>query len=187
MIKVDRIIETSDSYEKMGLHVLISSDQKRYSSVFSALTKLGFYSVFLYRLSHNFSKKNYTNIARIIQLLNHLITGAEISHQAKIGPNFAILHCSAVLIGPNVRIGKTSTICQSVSISTNRDVEERAPVIGDNFWAGPGAVIMGSIVLGNEVWVGPNSVLMKSVDSDMMVVGNPAKVIKKEVFSKILS
>ena len=56
--------------------------------------------------------------------------------------------------------------------------DNRAPVIGDNCWIGPGAKLYGGIVLGNEIMVGANAVVTKSFEQDgITIAGVPAKII----------
>jgi serine O-acetyltransferase len=165
------------------LRELIRSDVKRHKSISVALTKLGFYTALLYRLSHHFSRRNWMLPARCLQFLSHVITGAEISHRAVIGPGLCLHHPTAVHIGPNIVIGKMANLCQCCTISTNLDTQEEGPVIGDYLWAGPGCAIMGPIRLGDRVRVGPNAALFKDVASEMIAFGNPARIMPKDAFS----
>lgn len=162
---------------------LIRSDAKRYKSISVALTKLGFYTAFFYRLSHHFSRRNWMLTARCLQFVSHVITGAEISHRAVIGPGLCFHHPTAVHIGPNIVIGKMANLCQCCTVSTNLDIQEQGPVIGDYLWAGPGCAIMGPIRLGDRVRVGPNAALFKDVASEMTAFGNPARIMPKDAFS----
>ncbi len=98
---------------------LIRSDQMRFRGAAEAFTRLGFHAAFLFRVSHYFSTIGAVFLARCIQVLSHVITGAEISHRAVIGPGLALLHPTGIVIGPGAKIGAEATICQGVSISTN--------------------------------------------------------------------
>jgi serine O-acetyltransferase len=54
-----------------------------------------------------------------------------------------------------------------------------APVIGDNVYLGPGAVLVGDITIGDNVSVGANSVVATSLEDGVTVLGVPARVVKK--------
>lgn len=186
IILLDLLRDWNVEAKCMGVGELIRSDIKRYDGRASeAVTRLGFYAAFFYRLSRYFSQKGALFRARWLQFISHALTGAEISHRAEIGPGLAILHPTAVHIGSGVRIGKTATICQSCTI-TRMYLYDKDLVIGDFFWGGPGSVIMGQLTIGDYVWVGPNSTLFKDVPSNMKVLGNPARIFPSEAFKKMI-
>jgi serine O-acetyltransferase len=175
--------ERNEAYGRMGLAELLRGDLVRYDRrKAEAFTKLGFHATLLYRLSHPFSRRGWLCSARLLQLFSHVLTGAEISHNAVIGPGLGLLHPTAVMVGPNARIGKMATICQCVSVSISRSLDEVGPIIGDHLWAGPGCAIIGPVVVGDDVWIGPNAVVMKNVPPHMTVMGNPGRAVPKELF-----
>jgi serine O-acetyltransferase len=173
------LLDKYAEYDRLGLLEIIRSDLSRWERASRALLKLGFYASCFYRISHYLMLKGHPVGAGFCQLMSHVITGAEISNSAIIGPYMAIQHPTGVHIGPNVKLGAHATLCESSSIVTNITVGEGAPIIGDYLWASAGCRIMGPIVLGDRVWVGPNSVVLKNVESDMVALGIPAKVIPK--------
>lgn len=54
-----------------------------------------------------------------------------------------------------------------------------SPVIGNNVWVCPNAVLFGGITIGNNVTIGAGCIVNKSIPDDCTVVGNPARIIKK--------
>jgi serine O-acetyltransferase len=171
------LLDRYEAYDQLGLLQLIKSDLRRFPRASEALLKLGFYAACFYRISHYLTLKGHPVGAGFFQLLSHLLTGAEISHRAVIGPYLAIVHPTGVHIGPGVKIGAHATICECASMVTNETVGEGVPAIGDHLWASAGCRIMGPIVLGDHVWVGPNSVVLKNVDSNMVALGIPARIL----------
>ena len=169
-----------EAYNKIGLWALVRSDVRRWGKLSVAIFKLGFHTAFLYRLSHYFYLKRFNLLARCIQFISHVITGAEISNKAVIGPGLIILHPTAVHIGPKIMIGANACICECTAIVTNVEVGEGEPIIGDGLWVSSGGKIMGPIILGDHVWVGPNSVVLKDVESNMTAFGIPARIMSKE-------
>lgn len=163
----------------MTIRELIRADISQYNNGLSdAITSLGFYAVLFYRISRYFSDKGFLWGAGFLQAISHVLTGAQISHKADIGPGLKIPHPVGVVIG-HIKLGKIATIYQGSTIS-QMYYDEKGPVIGDFFCGCPGSVIMGSIKIGDYVWVGPNSVLFISVASNVKVLGNPAKVLPAE-------
>lgn len=50
--------------------------------------------------------------------------------------------------------------------------------VGDNFYAGLGAKILGSVNIGNNVMIGANAVVTHDIPDNVVAGGIPAKVIK---------
>ncbi len=50
--------------------------------------------------------------------------------------------------------------------------------IGDNFWAGGGAIIVPGVTLGDNVIIAAGAVVTKSFGDNVLIGGNPARVIK---------
>lgn len=176
------LIEKNTGFDQMGTFSLMRADLKIWGSISIALTKLGFYASIFYRLSRSMVKHRLFFIGRCIQFLSTVITGAEISNKAIIGPGLKILHPTGVHLGPDVILGARAVICDSSSIVTNREPDGREKqVIGDSLWLSAGGRIMGNVLLGDKVWVGPNSVVLKDVESEMTAFGIPARIFP-EVF-----
>lgn len=68
----------------------------------------------------------------------------------------------------------------NVNIGANGG-SDKAPIIGDNVYIGPGAVIYGDITIADGCYIGANSVVNKSfLEPHSVVVGVPGKVVGKE-------
>jgi serine O-acetyltransferase len=173
------LLERIDKYDKISLFKKISLDAKSYRKEV-CLTKLGFYSALFYRLSRYLCLHGFSILGRLLQFFSHIITGAEISNRAIIGPGLRILHPTGVVIGPYVRIGANPMICQGCAIVSNGAIGTAEPIVGDNLWAGPGCKIMGKIILGDKVKVGPNSVVLKNVQSNKVAFGIPARIMPRD-------
>ena len=104
--------------------------------------------------------------------------GISIPWRTVIGPGFFIGHFSGIVVGVNAVIGKNCNISQCVTIGRlNRGERKGSPVIGDDVYIGPGAVVVGKVVVGNRVAVGANCVVMADIPDGGVVVGVPGRVI----------
>lgn len=94
-----------------------------------------------------------------------------------------LYHYGSIVVNGNSRIGKNVCIMNNVNIGSNKG-EKTAPVIGDNVYIGPGAVVYGDIRIADNVYIGANSVVNKSVEVPFSVVaGVPASLIKIEKYN----
>lgn len=92
------------------------------------------------------------------------------------GPGLYIPHFGSVIVNPHAKIGINCQINNNVVIG---QIGGKCPIIGDNVYIGPGAVISGEISIADNVWIGANAVVTKSITEPYaLVVGIPAKVCK---------
>jgi len=103
--------------------------------------------------------------------------GIDIPSTTQIGRGLYIGHSGGIVVGV-VSIGENFSISQEVTIGqTNRGERKGRPIIGDNVYVGPGAMIIGNVRIGNNVAIGANSVVTKDIPDNAVVVGMPGKVI----------
>lgn len=146
-------------------------------SLVHAAQQLGFYATVLHRVSRWCKVRGMTFLSAPIQFLNHSLTGAEISHHADIGPGLRIGHPQGVFIGPGVKVGIRSTFNQGTALSSNMEMDEGSPEVGNYLYMSPGAKAFGKLKLGDRVWIGPNSVALKDVEDDKVVLGVPGRAM----------
>lgn len=103
------------------------------------------------------------------------------------GPGVSLKHYGFIAINSNVRIGSNCVLHPGVSIGTQAGYGSKTPVIGNNVYIGPGAVIYGEITIGNNIAIGANAVVNKSFIEEGVVLGGvPAKIIGKVDIEDIL-
>lgn len=101
-----------------------------------------------------------------------------ISEKVQIGKGFFITHLGGIVINSAAIIGNNVNISNGVTIGNHsRGDREGVPIIGNEVFIGPGAVIFGNIKIGNRVAIGANAVVTKDIPDDAVVVGNPARII----------
>lgn len=105
-----------------------------------------------------------------------MYSGVQIQPHTKIGPGLAILHFGGVVITRDCTIGANCLLYHNVSIVTMRN--QRGATIGNHFYAGTGATILGTILVADNVAVGAGAVLTKSVPADAIVAGVPARILR---------
>ncbi|QSX77683.1 serine O-acetyltransferase [Agrilutibacter solisilvae] len=120
-------------------------------------------------------------IARL--LLGHLTykLGISIPVDTRIGSGFYIGHFGGIVVSQKAVIGRNCNISQGVTIGrANRGRNKGYPVIGDNVYIGPGAVIAGCVRVGDNVAIGANCVVTTDIPDNAVVVGVPGRVISLE-------
>lgn len=141
--------------------------------------------VLLYRWQVFFYQHNLRWLASVLELLNNIVFTVKIDSEAQIGPGLIIYHCSYVLIGRNVQVGKNcqlanqNTIMPSLFYDGSMKNSSDGPVIGDNLLLGCGASVVGNVVLGDNVKVSMNSTVDESFPSEAVLIGVPARNVSK--------
>jgi len=107
--------------------------------------------------------------------------GISIPPSTVIGSGFYIGHFGGIVVSGKSTIGRNCNISQGVTIGrANRGRNKGYPVLGDDVYIGPGAVIAGSVRIGNNVAIGANCVVTTDIPDDAVVVGIPGKVISRK-------
>jgi serine O-acetyltransferase len=120
-------------------------------------------------------------VARL--MLGHLNyrMGISIPAGTRIGSGFYIGHFGGIVVSQKAVIGRNCNISQGVTIGrANRGRNKGYPVLGDNIYIGPGAVIAGSVRIGNDVAIGANCVVTMDIPDHSVVVGVPGRIISSE-------
>ncbi|WP_419494599.1 serine acetyltransferase [Chryseobacterium bernardetii] len=134
--------------------------------------------LYLFRKAQKHQKKTISGVFWKFLLRHYQIKyGFQIYPETQIGEGLYLGHWGALVINPKAKIGKNCNIAQGVTIGQqNRGKNEGYPVIGDEVWIGPNAVIVGSVSIGNNVLIAPNSYVNFDVPENSMVMGNPGKI-----------
>ncbi len=107
--------------------------------------------------------------------------GYGISYKSEIGGGLYLPHYGGINVSEIARIGLNCNLSQLVTIGVSRRGELKGvPVIGDEVYIGPGAVIFGAIQVGDRAAIGANCVVTKDVPEDAVMAGVPGKVISYE-------
>lgn len=94
------------------------------------------------------------------------------------GPGLAIVHYGTIIVNSSAKIGSNCRLHACVNIGTEAGYADRAPIIGDNCYIGPGAKIYGKIYIQNGTAIGANAVVNKTFDEEnIAIAGVPAKKI----------
>ena len=97
-----------------------------------------------------------------------------------IDQGLSIAHYGTIVISSNCKIGKNCRIHAGVNIGASGG-SKAAPIIGNNVYIGPGAILFGDIRIGDNNTIGANSTVNKSFqENNCVIAGTPAMIVKTE-------
>lgn len=144
----------------------------------------GFYAISIYRIAHEFYKRNIPYMARLMTEFAHEKTGIDIHAGATIGEYFFIDHGTGIVIGETTTIGDRVKIYQGVTLgaksfeldSDGNPVKgiKRHPDIGNDCVIYANATILGgNTKIGDGATIGANVWITSSVEEGKTVYYTP--------------
>ncbi|QAY77489.1 serine acetyltransferase [Sphingosinicella sp. BN140058] len=103
-----------------------------------------------------------------------------------IGHGFAIAHGWGIVVNQHARIGRNvtlfhgATIGQGDRIARDGSRETFYPVIEDDVWIGPHAVVVGAVTVGAGSRILAGAVVTADVPPASIVAGNPGTIVKQD-------
>lgn len=132
-------------------------------------TSMGF--SFWFRLSQH---KGWMYPLTKFMLRRYRKNGLLIPPRTRVGYGLYIQHCCGTIINPTAVIGNNVNLGQFTTIGANG---ERAALIGDNVYVGPGVSIVEDVEIGSCATIGAGATVVKNVKPGTTVGGSPAKEI----------
>jgi len=110
-----------------------------------------------------------------------------------VGPGFLIIHGWGLVVSPGTRIGKNVTLLHGATLGQRDRIardgsrEKAYPVLEDQVWVGPYAIIVGGVTIGHGSRVAGGAFVTESVAPRTIVGGNPAMVLKTDAVPDIIN
>lgn len=90
----------------------------------------------------------------------------------------SIPHYGTIIVNTNARIGRNCRIHAGVNIGASAGKKD-APILGDNVYIGPGAILFGKIEIADNVTIAANATVNKSCsEKGCVLAGTPARIVK---------
>jgi len=126
---------------------------------------------------------------RVLHYFTQQWAAITLSWNSQIGPGFLINHGWGFVTGrgpktgPGIIIGSNVTVFHGVTIGMKHKITASGrtiefPVVEDDVWIGPHAIIAGNVVVGRGSRIAPGTVVTGNVEPYSIVGGNPMRVLK---------
>lgn len=133
------------------------------------------------------SKKILKPFLPIFKLLHKCATttaSMDFPWETQIEGGLALTHGWGLVVNGGAKIGKNVTMLHGVTlgrrdrISKSGERSSEYPVIEDEVWIGPHAVIVGSVVVGQGSRIAAGALVVEDVPPYSTVMGNPSSIVK---------
>jgi serine O-acetyltransferase len=118
------------------------------------------------------------------------MAGLDLPSTLDAGHGLLLVHGWGIVVNQQAKIGSNVTLFNGVVIGQKDTItaagrHSKYPVIGNDVWVGPHAIIIGGVVVGDGAVIGPGSVVTKDVPARCIVVGNPARVLRRDALPDV--
>lgn len=124
--------------------------------------------------------------ARLLYRLVSQLAGIEIPWRTDIAPGLALTHGRGIVVNAGARIGRNVTLFHGVTLGQRDHIDAQGrrhtlyPVIEDEVWIGPHAIIVGGVTVGKGSRVAGGAYVFEDVPPYSVVLGNPGQIVRRD-------
>lgn len=123
--------------------------------------------------------------ARLLHRLTSQLAGIEIPWRTTIAPGLALTHGRGIVVNAKARIGSNVTLFHGVTLGQRDYIDGTGgrhtayPVIEDDVWIGPHAIVVGGVTVGQGSRIAGGAYVYEDVPPYCVVLGNPGQIVKR--------
>lgn len=121
------------------------------------------------------------------------LAGVDFPWQTQISPGLALTHGWGTVISAGAVIGRNVTLFHGVTLGRRDRITQDGgrqvgyPVIEDDVWIGPHAVIVGAVTVGQGSRIAAGAFVVENVPAHCVVSGNPAVIVKTQCAPDVMN
>jgi serine O-acetyltransferase len=128
-------------------------------------------------------------MARLLHRFSQAMAGMDLPSTIDAGPGLLLVHGWGLVVNWKAKIGSNVTLFNGIVIGQKDTISETGrhtqyPVIGNDVWIGPHAIVLG-VTVGDGAIIGPGSVVTKDVPARCVVAGNPASILRRDALPDV--
>ena len=128
-----------------------------------------FFAVAAYRVSHQLWRRGRLRLGRVSMLIAQVLTGAEISGAATIGPGLRLTHTGGIVVGTGVVAGADLILFSGVLLGNYGPNRAGQPTLGDGVKVYSKASIVGPVHIGDGALIGAHALVVDDVPAGATV------------------
>jgi len=121
--------------------------------------------------------------AKVLHRLTCQFAGIELPWRTAIEPGLSLTHGRGIVVNVNAQVGSNVTLFHGVTLGQRDSIARdgsrttKYPVIEDEVWIGPHAIVVGATI-GKGSRIAGGAYVFEDVPPYSVVVGNPGKIVK---------
>lgn len=122
--------------------------------------------------------------ARLLHRLASQLAGIELPWRTAVAPGLALTHGRGIVVNAGARIGSNVTLFHGVTLGQRDHIDDDGrrfttyPVIEDEVWIGPHAIVVGGVTIGKGSRIAGGAYVYESIPPYSTVLGNPGNIVK---------
>lgn len=131
-------------------------------------------------------------IGKLLHIIATHNAGMDFPWRTKIGDGLALTHGWGMVINEGARIGNNVTLFHGVTLGRRDRISREGerlieyPVIEDEVWIGPHAIIVGGVIIGRGSRIAGGAFVTDSIPAYSIVSGNPAIIVKNNCVPDVM-
>lgn len=119
--------------------------------------------------------------------------GIDLPWRTSVGPGFLIAHGYGLVINERAVIGSNVTLFHGVTLGRRDRIQADGtritgyPVLEDDVWCGPHAIIVGEVNIGQGSRIAGGAFVSENIPPHSLVVGNPSQIVKSDVVPDVIN
>lgn len=125
-------------------------------------------------------------VARVCHGWASHLANVVVPWRTSMAPGVALPHARGIMINPCVQIGRNVTIFHGVTLGQRDQVDMHGfrtvgcPVIEDDVWIGPNAIIVGNVTIGRGCRIAGGAFVFETIPPYCLVMGNPGVIVRRD-------
>ena len=125
-------------------------------------------------------------VAKVMHGISGQLASIELPWRTQVAPGLALTHGRGIVVNVHSRIGSNVTLFHGVTLGQRDHIDEYGkrttgyPVIEDDVWIGPYAIIVGGVTVGKGSRIAGGACVFEDVPPRCIVLGNPGKIVKRD-------
>jgi serine O-acetyltransferase len=123
-------------------------------------------------------------IFKVLHCIATHYAAIDLSWRTQAGGGLSLAHGFGLVVNPCAQIGNNVTLFNGVTLGRRDRISREGerlteyPILEDDVWVGPHAIIVGGVIIGRGSRIAGGAFITRSIPPYSVVSGNPASIVK---------